>query len=120
MTLIFVFGVLMVSICYSGYAGSAFALWNEQFDTKVRMSGVAVGTQFGFALGGFAPAIAATLAGPKLDNWVPVAGSPASTADIAVIAVRQCARPRTPLVRPRQTKPRTDTHQRLSEPKLRP
>jgi hypothetical protein len=87
MTLIFVFGVLMVSICYSGYAGSAFALWNEQFDTKVRMSGVAVGTQFGFALGGFAPAIAATLAGPKLDNWVPVAVFSSITAAIAVIAV---------------------------------
>jgi MFS family permease len=86
-TLIFVFGVLMVSICYSGYAGSAFALWNEQFDTKVRMSGVAVGTQFGFALGGFAPAIAATLAGPKLDNWVPVAVFSSITAVIAVIAV---------------------------------
>jgi MFS family permease len=87
MTLIFVFGVLMVSICYSGYAGSAFALWNEQFDTKVRMSGVAVGTQFGFALGGFAPTIAAALAGPKLDNWVPVAVFSSATAIIAVIAV---------------------------------
>ena len=37
------------------------------------MSGVAVGTQFGFALGGFAPAIAAALAGPGLQSWVPVA-----------------------------------------------
>ena len=36
----------MVSLAYSGYAGSAFALWNEQFDTKVRMSGVAVGTLY--------------------------------------------------------------------------
>jgi MFS family permease len=85
--LIFVFGILMVSVCYSGYAGSAFALWNEQFDTKVRMSGVAVGTQFGFAVGGFAPAIAAALAGPKLDNWVPVAVFGCITAVIAMIAV---------------------------------
>ena len=50
------------------------------------MSGVAVGTQFGFALGGFAPAIAAALAGPKLDNWVPVAVFASVTAVIAVIA----------------------------------
>jgi hypothetical protein len=77
----------MVSILYSGYAGVAFALWNEQFDTKVRMSGVAVGTQFGFALGGFAPSIAAALAGPKLDNWGPVAAFTSATAVIAVIAV---------------------------------
>src|SRR4051812_30545350 len=85
--LVFLFGILMVSVCYSGYAGSAFALWNEQFDTKVRMSGVAVGTQFGFAVGGFAPAIAAALAGPKLDNWVPVAVFGCITAGIAMIAV---------------------------------
>jgi MFS family permease len=85
--LVFLFGILMVSILYSGYAGAAFALWNEQFDTKVRMSGVAVGTQFGFALGGFAPSIAAALAGPKLDNWGPVAAFTSATAVIAVIAV---------------------------------
>jgi MFS family permease len=85
--LVFVFGILMVSICYSGYAGSAFALWNEQFDTKVRMSGVAVGTQFGFALGGFAPAIAAALAGPKLTDWVPVAVFGSATAVIALVSV---------------------------------
>jgi MFS family permease len=85
--LVFLFGILMVSVCYSGYAGTAFALWNEQFDTKVRMSGVAVGTQFGFALGGFAPAIAASLAGPDLDQWVPVAVFGCVTAVIAMIAV---------------------------------
>lgn len=85
--LVFLFGILMVSVLYSGYAGAAFALWNEQFDTKVRMSGVAVGTQFGFALGGFAPSIAAALAGPKLENWGPVAAFTSITAVIAVIAV---------------------------------
>src|SRR4051812_10703755 len=85
--LVFLFGILMVSICYSGYAGSAFALWNEQFDTKVRMSGVAVGTQFGFALGGFAPAIAAALAGKDLTNWVPVAVFASATAVISLLAV---------------------------------
>ena len=55
MVLIWVIGIVMVAGFYSGYGGAAFALWSEQFDTKVRMSGVAVGTQFGFALGGFAP-----------------------------------------------------------------
>jgi len=85
--LVFVFGILMVSVCYSGYAGSAFALWNEQFDTKVRVSGVAVGTQFGFALGGFAPAIAATLAGSDLTDWPPVAVFASATAVVAALAV---------------------------------
>ena len=56
------------------------------------MSGVAVGTQFGFALGGFAPSIAAILAGPTLANWVPVAifGSAASlVATIAGLTMRE-------------------------------
>jgi MFS family permease len=85
--LVFLFGILMVSVAYSGYAGSAYALWNEQFDTRVRMSGVAVGTQFGFALGGFAPTIAAAMAGPDLAGWGPVAAFTSATAVVAVIAV---------------------------------
>jgi MFS family permease len=71
--LVFVIGILLSGVVYSAYGGVGFALFSEQFDTKVRMSGMAVGTQFGFAIGGFAPAIAALLAGPTLENWVPVA-----------------------------------------------
>jgi MFS family permease len=84
--LVFVFGILQSGIVYSAYSGAAFALWNEQFDTRVRMSGVAVGTQFGFALGGFAPTIAAALAGPKLENWVPVAMLGSGAALVAMVA----------------------------------
>jgi MFS family permease len=86
MALTWVFGILMVAVFYSGYGGAAFALWSEQFDTRVRMSGVAIGTQFGFALGGFAPAIAAALAGPDLENWVPVAVFASAAAAVAAIA----------------------------------
>ena len=71
--LLWVFGIVMIAVFQGAYFGSAFALWSEQFGTKVRMSGVAVGTQVGFAIGGFAPAIATALAGPTLDNWLPVA-----------------------------------------------
>jgi MFS family permease len=85
-TLLFITSILMVVICYSGYAGTAFAIYNEQFSTQVRMSGVAVGTQFGFALGGFAPAIAAALAGDGLQSWVPVAIFACATAVVAAIA----------------------------------
>ena len=71
-------------------------MFAEQFDTRVRMSGVAVGTQFGFALGGFAPSIAAVLAGPTLSNWVPVAvfgGCAASlVATIAALTMRETYR----------------------------
>ena len=71
------------------------------------MSGVAVGTQFGFALGGFAPSIAAVLAGPTLADWVPVAvfGCAASlVATIAAMTMRETYRtPMDDLGRPART-----------------
>jgi MFS family permease len=90
--LVFVIGILLSGVVYSAYGGVGFALFSEQFSTKVRMSGVAVGTQFGFALGGFAPTIAALLAGPSLGNWVPVAifGCAASAvATISALTMRE-------------------------------
>ena len=43
------------------------------FDTRVRLSGMAIGTQIGFALAGFAPAIASEVQGIGPHAWVPVA-----------------------------------------------
>lgn len=76
-----------MGIFFSGFGGAALPLWSEQFDTRVRMSGVAIGSQLGFALGGFAPAIAAVLAGPGLRNWVPVAAFACAAAVVSAIAV---------------------------------
>ena len=93
--LIFVFGILLSGIMYSAYSGSVFAMFSEQFDTKVRMSGMAVGTQFGFALGGFAPTIAAAIAGATLSNWVPVAVfgcAAALVASVAALTMRETFR----------------------------
>lgn len=72
-TLIFVIGILMSGITYSASNGVWPALYAEMFDTRVRLSGMAVGTQIGFALGGFAPAIAAAVQGPGPNGWWPVA-----------------------------------------------
>jgi MFS family permease len=85
--LVWVFGILMISLFYSCYLGAAFALWGEQFDTKVRMTGIAVGTQVGFAISGFAPAIAAALAGPDLADWMPVALLGIGATLVALLAV---------------------------------
>ena len=71
---------------HPAYGGVGFALFSEQFDTRVRMSGLAIGTQFGFALGGFAPSIAALLAGPTLAGWVPVAAFGSAAAAVATVA----------------------------------
>ncbi|MXN17587.1 MFS transporter [Pseudooceanicola sp. GBMRC 2024] len=84
--MIYVTGILMSGVVYSAYSGSAFALFSEQFETKIRLSGMAIGTQFGFAMGGFAPTIAAALAGPGLTHWVPVAIFGCLTSTVAAIS----------------------------------
>jgi MFS family permease len=54
--------------------GSALLIWpslyGEMFDTRVRLSGMAIGTQIGFALGGFAPTISAALLREGPDGWM--------------------------------------------------
>ena len=86
-TLIFVFGILLSGVVYSAANGIWPALYGEMFDTKVRLSGMAIGTQIGFALGGFAPTISAAIMGTGPGGWMPVAAFTAATAIIAAIAV---------------------------------
>ncbi|MDQ0754799.1 MFS family permease [Arthrobacter sp. B3I4] len=58
-----------------GYAASN-AVWPsfyaEMFSTKVRFSGLAIGTQLGFLMAGFAPAIVAAMGGIKPGGWVQI------------------------------------------------
>jgi MFS family permease len=82
--LIFVLGLLLSGIVYSANNGIWPAMFNEQFDTRYRLSGTAIGTQIGFALGGFAPAIAGTLM--KTGGWTYVAVFASATAIISAIA----------------------------------
>ncbi len=84
--LIFLFGVLMSGVTYSASNGVWPALYGEMFDTRVRLSGMAIGTQIGFALGGFAPAIAAALQGTGPTAWVPIAIFTLAACVIAAIA----------------------------------
>lgn len=71
--LIFVIAILMSGITYSASNAVWPAFYAEMFDTRVRLSGMAIGTQIGFALGGFAPTVAAALQGTGPTGWVPVA-----------------------------------------------
>jgi MFS family permease len=77
---------LAVATFSFGYA-AANAVWpsfyGEMFSTKVRFSGVAVGTQLGFLMAGFAPTIVTGLGGVQEGGWTVTAGF---TAVIAVIA----------------------------------
>jgi MFS family permease len=85
-TLIFVIGIVFSGVVYSAPNGIWPALYAEMFNTRVRLSGMAIGTQIGFALGGFAPAISAALMGPGPMGWVPVAVFTTITALISAIA----------------------------------
>ncbi|MDB5767802.1 MAG: putative metabolite transport protein [Collimonas fungivorans] len=84
--LIFVFGLLLSGVVYSAANGVWPSLYGEMFDTRVRLSGMAIGTQIGFALGGFAPTISAAILKPGVDGWMPVAVFVSATALIAAIS----------------------------------
>jgi MFS family permease len=81
--LIYVFGILLSGFAYSAANGIWPSFYGEMFDTRVRYSGMAIGTQIGFALGGFSPAIAAAIVGTGSNGWVPVALLTAGAATVA-------------------------------------
>jgi MFS family permease len=85
--LIFISGALMSGVVYSAMNGIQPALYGEMFPTRVRLSGTAIGTQIGFAIGGFAPTAAAAIEGDGPNGWVPVAGYVLLSSLIASVAV---------------------------------
>lgn len=70
--------------------GAANAVWpafySEMFDTKVRTSGVALGTQIGFVAAGFAPTIATGLTTAGAYGWLPVAWVALGVAVVVALA----------------------------------
>ncbi|MFD7709750.1 MFS transporter [Streptomyces sp. NPDC059786] len=66
-------GIVAFGIVYSAANGVWPAFYGEMFSTRVRLSGVAIGTQIGFAVAGFAVTFAAQIAGPDGDDWSSVA-----------------------------------------------
>ena len=70
---IFAVGVVMSGMLYSMANAVWPSFYAEMFPTSVRVTGLALGTQIGFALsGGFAPIFASWLAGPQGDQWLRV------------------------------------------------
>lgn len=69
--LIFFFGILSNGLIYSAANGIWPAFYAEMFPNRVRVSGLAMGTQIGFAVAGFVGPVASTaLAGSDFTNWV--------------------------------------------------
>ena len=85
--LTFVLGVLLAGVVYSMPNAVWPATYAEYFPTRVRLSGMAIGTQFGFALAGFTPTIAGALMAGEADNWFRVAAFAVGACVISAIAV---------------------------------
>lgn len=85
--LVFVSGVVFFGVVYSAANGIWPSFYGEMFPTRVRLSGMAIGTQIGFAVAGFAVTFAEQIAGPDGDNWLGVAGFTAATCVVCSVAV---------------------------------
>jgi MFS family permease len=71
--LILLLGIIAFGVVYSAANGVWPSFYGEMFSTRVRLSGMAIGTQIGFAVAGFAVTFAAQIAGPNGDDWSAVA-----------------------------------------------
>jgi MFS family permease len=72
------FGLIVLILCVFGVVASGAnavgaSMYTEMFPTKVRYTGVAIGTQLGFLVAGFAPAIEQAIQGQGTGGWLPVA-----------------------------------------------
>ncbi|MFK0009651.1 MFS transporter [Paenarthrobacter sp. NPDC090520] len=69
--LIFIFGIINYSLFYSMVNASWPSFFSEMFPSRLRVSGLALGTQIGFAVSGvIGPVLSTALAGPDLKGWV--------------------------------------------------
>jgi MFS family permease len=71
--LVFLGSFVLTSVAYSAPNATWPVFYNEMFSSRVRYSGVALGTQLGFLLAGFSPAIGKAIAGEGDNGWLPVA-----------------------------------------------
>ena len=84
--LVFLTGILLFGVVYSASNGIWPSLYGEMFTARVRLSGMAVGTQIGFAVAGFAVSFAEQIAGPGGDGWIGVAAFTAVICAVSAIA----------------------------------
>jgi MFS family permease len=80
-------GILLAGFVYSMPNACWPSTYAEYFPTSVRLSGMAIGTQFGFALAGFSPSIAAALTDGDPSRWWAVAGFAVLACVVSAIAV---------------------------------
>ncbi|MEV0387916.1 MFS transporter [Nonomuraea sp. NPDC050643] len=85
--LIFIAGIVMFGIVHSATSAVWPSFYGEMFTTRVRLSGMAIGTQIGFAIAGFAPTVATAVAGTGPESWLGVSVITAVVCLVNVAAV---------------------------------
>ena len=80
-------GLLLAGVVYSMTNAVWPATYAEYFPANVRLSGMAIGTQFGFGLAGFTPTIAAALARSGNAGWTSVAFFVVAACAVSAVAV---------------------------------
>ncbi len=70
---LYVPALLVMMLVATGANAVGASFYTEMFPTRVRYTGAALGTQLGFIIAGFAPAIMTAIQGPGKNGWVPVA-----------------------------------------------
>ncbi len=84
--LIFLLAVLTFSCGYAAANAVWPSFYGEMFSTRVRFSGMAIGTQIGFLLAGFAPSIVTALGGVREGGWVVISVFTAVVSILAAIS----------------------------------
>lgn len=82
----FALSLLVFSCAYAAANAVWPSFYAEMFSAQVRFSGLAIGTQLGFLLAGFAPSIVAAIGGLEPGGWVPISLFTAAVALVASIS----------------------------------
>ena len=78
--------MLVFSCSYAAANAVWPSFYAEMFSSQVRFSGLAIGTQLGFLMAGFAPSIVAAIGGLEPGGWAKISLSTAAVALIASIS----------------------------------
>ncbi|MCW4465580.1 MHS family MFS transporter [Glutamicibacter sp. MNS18] len=82
----FALSLLVFSCAYAAANAVWPSFYAEMFSAQVRFSGLAIGTQLGFLLAGFAPSIVAAIGGLQPGGWVQISVFTAAVALVASIS----------------------------------
>ena len=70
---IFAAAIVVSGVIYAAPNAIWPSFYAEMFETRVRYSGTAIGTQLGFLAAGFTPLVSQSLVGEGPNGWIPVA-----------------------------------------------